>query len=178
MPEPVTMETPRDRLEAAEIVPEPTHEELAFALGRLLCWMLDGGSLAKIGQRVEIVAAKLRPDLIEGKTLAEIARRRGHGRTQAAKLGRKFSRTFGIRGINDKTSKTTSALLREAWRRAHPHARRRSKAGHHLNLINKFCEWRAMAEISGVLPNDEPAKQRMRREFEPIARFLGGLEEG
>lgn len=178
MPEPATVETPRSRLENAEIIPEPTHEELAFALGRLLAWILDGRTLVKIGQRAQIVAAKIRPDMIDGATLAEIAGRRGNGRSQAAKLGRSFTRTFGIRGLNDRTTPATSASLRAAWRRAHPHARRRSKGDHYLKVINKFCEWKAAAEISGVLPRTDYEKQRMKREFDPIARFLAALDEG
>jgi hypothetical protein len=177
MPEPVTTETPRDYLEAAERIPEPSHEELAFALGRLLVWMLDGGKLTRIGQRVIITAYKLRPDTIHGATLAQIARRHRYGRSQAANLARKFTRTFGVKGLNDKASALASARYRAAWRRAHPHAKASSQPTQYLWLINMFVEWVALMEEAHALPDTPEAKQRMRREFEPLAQFIERLED-
>lgn len=79
MHEPSTDETPRSILENVEKIPDPSHEELAYALGRLLAWILEPGRLTQIGERAIIVGFKIRPDLIGGATLDEIAKRRGCG---------------------------------------------------------------------------------------------------
>lgn len=100
MPEQATSESPRDILEAAEIIPEPNHEELAHALGRLLAWILRARTLAGVGFRVMIVAYNVRPDLIGGKTLEEISHSMGYGRSAAHNQSREFQCTFGIRHLN------------------------------------------------------------------------------
>jgi hypothetical protein len=170
----ITQESPRDLLEKAEFIPEPTHEELAHALGRLLVWQLEGGSLDRIGERVLITAYKLRPDLIGGATLAEIARHRGLLRSHANKMSRQFTRTFGIRGINGHA--TPSAPVR----RSGPFDTAIAKAhgvADHLKIVNRFCEWRAFHdEGRGAIPTSTRDVQLMRRDLEPIARFIAELD--
>lgn len=176
MNEAVTRETPRDVLEKAERIPEPSHEELAFALGRLLVWMIDGKTLAMIGQRTLIVAAKLRPDLSNGATLEQIAKRRGNGKSQAHKLAVQFTRTFGIVGINDKKSLLAKRRYQRNWARAHPHSKRKVNEPHHLKIINLFCEWERWRGTQPLASTDAKAREQMRRDFEPVARFIAQID--
>lgn len=175
--EPATHEDPRKLLERAEQIAEPTHEELAFALGRLLVWLLDGDRLTKIGERVLIVAYMLRPDLIGGATLEQIAARRGHGRSSAHNLARRFTRTFGVKSINGKVSAGASARYSQAWHKAHPHANLSSKPTQHLWLVNMLTEWRATMREADAWPKTPQDRERMRRELEPLARILEELED-
>lgn len=170
----VTHESPRDLLEQAEVIPEPTHAELAHALGRLLVWILDGGTLVRMGERALITAYKLRPDLIGGATLASIAKRRGLLRSYANKMSRQFTRTFGIRGINGHAAPPSgirSGPFDTSRARAH------GVAESHLKVINRFCEWRAFHdEGQGAVPLSPQDIQLMRRDFEPIAQFIAELD--
>lgn len=172
-----TDDDPRTLLESAERLPEPTHEELAYAMGRLLVWMLDGQRLTKIGERVLIVSYMLRPDLIGGATLEEIAARRGHGRSGAHNLARRFMRTFGVKSINGKTAAQASARYSAAWHKAHPHAKRSSKPTQYLWLVNMLTEWRATMKEAGTWPNNPQDRERMSRELEPLARILEELQD-
>lgn len=169
----ITPESPRDLLELAEVIPEPTHAELAHALGRLLVWILDGGTLVRMGERALICAYKLRPDLIGGATLASIAKRRGLLRSYANKMSRQFTRTFGIRGLNGhaQPNPSRSGPFDTARARAH------GVAESHLKIVNRFCEWRAFHdEGQGAIPLDRSDVQLMRRDLEPIAQFIAELD--
>jgi len=118
MREPYTDETPATILEDAERIPESRHEELAHALGRLLAWLLEGKKLPAIGFRVMILAYKIRPDLIGGATLDQIASMRGYGRSAAHNLSRQLEQTFGARGINDR-SVSVRKIYSKIWQRKH-----------------------------------------------------------
>lgn len=175
--EPATLETPRELLERAERIPEPTHEELSHALGRLLVWMIDGQRLTRIGERVLIVAYMLRPDLIGGATLEQIAARRGHGRSGAHNLARRFMRTFGVKSINGKAAAQASARYSRAWHHAHPSAKRAGKPAQHLWLVNMLAEWRELMVEADAWPKTPQDRERMRRELDPLARILEELED-
>lgn len=119
--------TPRDILEESEELPEASHDELATVVGRILAWILEGGTLGTVGLRAYILAHKIRPDLIGGMSLDKMAAKLGHGRSSAHKLSKDLSAVFGIRGINDR-SETARQKYREAWARTHgtplPHSYR------------------------------------------------------
>lgn len=179
--EPVDHVTPRDLLERAEHIPEPTQEELAHALGRVLTWIMDGGTLVRIGERAMIVAYKLRPDVVRGVTLEGVAgMSRLHGRNKwrsyVNKLQRQFSRTFGIRGLNDH-----SKGGRKPWG---PFDDGKSARSHgvvdsHLKLVNRFEEWRRFHdEGQGAIPRDLAARQRLLKDLQPITKFVNELEAG
>lgn len=108
---------PRSVLEEAEETTEPNHHEMAFALGRLLAWMLDGKTFSSVGFRAYILAHKIRPDLINGMTLDDISKHMGHGRSSGHKLSKELEMTFRIRGLNDR-SQAARLKYRQSWRRA------------------------------------------------------------
>lgn len=118
--------TPRDFLEEDE--EQQTHadsgisqEDMAFAIGRMLAWMVEGRSLASVGNRVFIVAHKIRPDIINGMSLDGIARMSGQGRSAAHKLSKEFEQIFQVHGIHDRSAEARKKYA-ESWRRANPHA--------------------------------------------------------
>lgn len=187
--EAATHDDPRELLERAERIAEATHEEIAFALGRLLVWQLDGKTRSGMGDRLLVTAYKIRPDLIGGITLAKIASYGASGknakktRQAICNLARKFSRTFGIKGINDKQGALASARYRDAWHKRHPNAKRPNgkkttwkTPAYHLWLVNAFEEWRATLEAADALPSTPEARERMIQELQPIARFLEQLQ--
>lgn len=155
-------------------IPEEVRADLAHGMGRLLVWMLEGDELDRIGQRVLICAYKLRPDLIGGATLASIAKRRGLLRSYANKMSRQFTRTFGIRGINGHAA-PPAGIRSDPFDTAR--ARAHGVADSHLKLVNRFCEWKALHdEAGGAVPRDREGRRRMRRDFEPLARFIAALK--
>jgi hypothetical protein len=165
---------PRSILEEKESEHENTHEELAFALGRLLVWLLEAQDIHLIGQRVYVAAYKLRPDLIGGATLQDIAKMTGHGRSKAHNLSRELSDILGIRGLNDRGDKLSTPRYRRAWARSHKTGRQVPFGQIHLGLINRFVEWNAklMAKGSEITPS---LRAQMRRELEPIRRLIDDL---
>ncbi len=174
----VNAQTPRDILEEAEHIPEATHEELGHTLGRLFVWILDGQTLVKMGERFLIVVYKVRPDLTGGVTLAQIASAgarhdRRNWRSYVNKLQRQFTRTFAFRGINDhaRHPKDWGPLGDGKAARSH------GVVDSHLKLVNRFSEWRAFHdEGQGSVPHSPRARQVLRKDFEPIARYLAELE--
>lgn len=116
--ESVDRNNPRSLLEASEEEPEPSHNDLAFAFGRVLAWLLDAKTLNGVGFRAYIFAHKIRPDLIKGMTLDEIASILGHGRSSSHKLSKELEMVFGIRGLNDR-SDAARKKYRESWKRVH-----------------------------------------------------------
>lgn len=108
---------PRRILEANEEHENQTEErEAAFALGRILGWTLDARSLSQIGIRVLVASRKIRPDLVAGISLSDIAIKTGVGRSAIHKISKDFESVFGFRGTLDKSVATRSALS-ESWRR-------------------------------------------------------------
>lgn len=162
---------PASLLEQAEQVPEPSHAELAHALGRILAWLLDGDTLRCIGERVIVMAYKVRPDMIEGATIREIARKRRIKKSYIAKLAKQFTRVFGIRGLND-----------HAVSRVRPNAPRFGNGGGSvpdtlLGVVNRFNEWRSfMDEHDGAVPRSLEQRRAMLADVEPLARFIAELE--
>lgn len=113
---------PADQLEAAELEAAPakrTDEDVATAIGRLLTWLLDADKLSSMGFRVLVAAHKLRPDLIGGISLADIAEFDGQcfGRSAAHKLSRELETLFAIHGIHDRSA-AARRKYRTAFRRA------------------------------------------------------------
>ena len=92
--------------------------ETAVMFGRILAWLLDAKTLSHIGFRAMILAYKMRPDLIGGRTLDQIGRILGHGRSSAHKLSKELEDTFGLRGINDKSDRARQ-IYSAVWRRNH-----------------------------------------------------------
>lgn len=161
---------PAAALEQTELVPEPSHAELAHALGRILVWLLDGRDLRRIGERVVILCYKLRPDLIGAPSIREIARNRGIKKSYVGKLAQQFTRIFGIRGINTHVRRTV------------PRERKFGYGGGSTpeslpGVINRFMEWRAfMDEAEGAVPADRAQARRMLQELAPVRSFLEELE--
>lgn len=165
---------PRSILEKREDTPESYHEELAFALGRLLVWLLQAQKLPLIGQRVYIAAYKIRPDLVGGATLEQIAKLTGHGRSKAHNLSRELSDMFGVRGLNDRGDQLSTPRYRRAWTRAHKTGRRVPLDRIHLDLINRFKEWETkIGRIEGKM--SPQLRARILRDFEPIRRWLEAM---
>ena len=108
---------PASALEAKEEaveVSDRTSEDFSAAIGRLLAWYLEGGTLAMIALRVLVSVHKLRPDLIGGMSFQEIAGKAGQGRSAAHNLSEEFEQYFPIRGRLDR-----SELARLRYRRSH-----------------------------------------------------------
>lgn len=116
--ESVDRNNPRSLLEESEEAPEPSHHDLAFAFGRVLAWLLDAKTLNGVGFRAYIFAHKIRPDLIKGMTLDEIASILGHGRSSSHKLSKELELVFGIRGMNDRSDQARKKY-KQAWKRVH-----------------------------------------------------------
>lgn len=92
------------------------HNEMAFAFGRVLAWLLEGKSLAAVGTRVFVAAHKIRPDIIQGRSLDSIAKMSGQGRSAAHKLSKDFEAIFQVHGIHDR-SEEARRKYSEAWQR-------------------------------------------------------------
>lgn len=172
---PAEANDPRTILEEKEATPESNHEELAFALGRLLAWMIAAGKPAKVGKRAYVLCYKLRPDLIDGMTLEEIGRLCGKAagakskRSDTHNLSKELSDFFGIRGLNDRGDKlSTERYRRNKLRQGR--ARLRLLSCSHLQVINQFERWRRKRP-------DFTAADRARicRDFGPIRRFLDAI---
>jgi len=86
-------------------------------MGRLLAWILEGNSYSSIGYRAMILAYQIRPELIGGKTLAEIGKPLGYGRSASHKLSKELEQVFSIRSINSK-SDPARITYRKVWRAA------------------------------------------------------------
>jgi hypothetical protein len=165
---------PAEIMENAEAIPEPSHSELAQALGRIIVWLLDGGSVQRIGERVLILAYKIRPDLVGGATLRQLAKHRGVKKSWLNKISRQFTRVFGMRSLNGHASAGAIKSTRPHAERARSHG----VAESHLVLVNRFCEWRAfMDEGVGAVPKDLAQASRMLADLGPIQRFIAELEE-
>lgn len=113
--------TPRDFLEQDEerdnAAERPIdHNDMAFAIGRMLAWMLEARSIVAVGNRVHIAAHKLRPDLVKGMSLDGIAKKSGQRRSAAHKLSKEFEQIFGIHGIHDRSEEARKKYA-ESWRR-------------------------------------------------------------
>lgn len=93
--------------------------DMGNALGGLLVWLLEAKTLSAVGFRARILTHKLRPDLIDGMTLEQIAAETGHGRSYAHKLSKALSATLGVKGMHDR-SEEARKKYREAWHRANP----------------------------------------------------------
>jgi len=79
---------------------DPRQEGRAVALEvvcRLLLWMADESSLEDRGLRTSVALYCIRPDLIDGKTLAQIGDRSGRTRQHLHKLADSFRRTTGLK---------------------------------------------------------------------------------
>lgn len=106
------------------------HTEMAFAIGRMLAWLLEGKSLAAVGNRVFVVAHKIRPDIINGMSLDGIAKMSGQGRSAAHKLSKEFEAIFGVHGIHDRSAEARKKYS-EAYHRVNgykPHSYNPTKA--------------------------------------------------
>jgi len=78
---------------------DPRHEARALALEvicRLLLWMADEPSIEDRGLRTSVALYCIRPDLIDGETLARIGDRSGRTRQHVHKLADSFRRTTGL----------------------------------------------------------------------------------
>jgi len=80
--------------------PDPHQEARAVALEvicRLLLWMADETSIEGRGLRTSIALYCVRPDLIDGETLARIGDRSGRTRQHIHKLAESFRQTTGLK---------------------------------------------------------------------------------
>jgi hypothetical protein len=80
--------------------PDPRQETRALALEvicRLLLWMADAPTIEDRGLRTSIALYCLRPDLIDGATLARIGDGTGRTRQHVHKLAVSFRRATGLK---------------------------------------------------------------------------------
>lgn len=78
---------------------DPRHEARALALeviSRLLLWMADAPSIEDRGLRTSVALYCVRPDLIDGETLARIGDGTGRTRQHVHKLADSFRLTTGL----------------------------------------------------------------------------------
>ena len=171
--------TPRDVLESQE-TPD-VHDELAAAFGRLLAWLFQARTWEKrnghkcrsvehVGFRAFVLAYKIRPDLIDGMTFAEIGELLGQGRSHAHNLSQELTLTFGIRGRNEQLTEAKKRRQKE-WARTHPNAQREDLTSAHLPLVNRFAQWQATLERAGIDITDPKNAERLRKDFAPLLRF-------
>jgi hypothetical protein len=167
---PPAADDPRTILEEKESPEDPTHEEISFVLGRLIAWLLGaeaGPKLpGKVGKRALVLCYKLRPDLLEGITLRQIAKVCRTSLSDAHNLSKDLSDVFSIRGLHDRGNK----LSTERYKRARARQGRgkvRLMTCSHLHVINGFARWRSKR---GQLTPADAA--RIHRDFEPVRRFL------
>ena len=79
---------------------DPRQEARAFALEvicRLLLWMADEPSIEDRGLRTSVALYCVRPDLIDGETLARIGDASGRTRQHVHKLAESFRHTTGLK---------------------------------------------------------------------------------
>ena len=93
-----------------------TSAESARQFARVIGWCLEADSVAKVGLRLHIVAAKLNLGMDRGKSYAELAELMGFRRTAAHKLGRQFTALFGVKGPHDRTEETRRKYSQAYWR--------------------------------------------------------------
>jgi hypothetical protein len=114
---------PRAAAEAAELAAitatqNPTaSEEWDLVWRRVIAWCLEGGTLARTGFRLHIVASKLSLDPT-APCLEQIAALAGYGRSAAHNQARQFTEIFNVRGPHDRTE-ANRAQLSESYRRRH-----------------------------------------------------------
>ena len=80
--------------------PDPRQEARAIALEvicRVLLWMADETSIEGRGLRTSVALYCVRPDLIDGETLARIGDRSGRTRQHIHKLAESFRQTTGLK---------------------------------------------------------------------------------
>jgi hypothetical protein len=81
-------------------VTDPRQKARALAMEvvcRLLLWMADAPSIEDRGLRTSVALYCVRPDLIDGQTLARIGDVSGRTRQHIHKLADSFRRTTGLR---------------------------------------------------------------------------------
>ena len=88
----------------------------AAQFASVMAWCLEADSVAKVGLRLHIVAAKLNLGMDRGKSYAELAELMGFRRTAAHKLGNQFTAAFGVKGPHDRTEETRRKYSQAYWR--------------------------------------------------------------
>jgi hypothetical protein len=180
-----TTETPATIAEKSERIPDASHEDIAFALGRLLIWLIapyrsnshHKSSAEAVGIRTLILVYKLRADLLDGASFNELSQAAATPVSVTAlhKLAKRFTETFGIRGHNGRVD---TRRYRAAWARNNPNTRRLPSTGEHLDIINRFTEWQARAARSpSSLPTTSHAAHQMLIELSPIRSFINKMEQ-
>lgn len=159
--EPTDFSNPASQLEEREEAAQ--QDEVAFVFGRLLSWLFQGRSLEHVGFRAHILAYHLRPDLIQGMTLEEIAGKMGHGRSHAHNLSTELSLTFGIRSRNQHRQNPPSSYSRASLSAAH------------LPIVNRFAEWEGALNRAGINPRAPSERDRLAKDFAPVIRFVQTL---
>jgi hypothetical protein len=87
---------------------------LAGALGRLLRWLISGGSLNAIGARVLVLVWMLRPDLIDHQSLASIAKRAKVTRAAANAWACELRDIYGLRSPHGRPDSHREGARRRA----------------------------------------------------------------
>lgn len=103
------------RLKDRSLGASEPQSNLAFT--RVIIWCLEADSVAKVGLRLHIVAAKLGIDVGRGMSNNDLAELMGFRRSAANKLSCQFSDIFGIKGPHDRTEHVRQKN-RDAWRRS------------------------------------------------------------
>lgn len=124
--EPIQMMTaieyndPRRIAEAAEEIEVPAEDLTAIseAMTRLMSWCLEARSPGDVGFRVYAVAYVLYPQLLNGVSLEQIAKLRGHGRSAVNRHTSKVAEILGVRGQLQK-SETHRKAQSKRWKVAH-----------------------------------------------------------
>jgi AraC-like DNA-binding protein len=113
---------PRAILEREESETETINSTIDFVsmISRLIAWQVEGKKLHSIGMRTLVICHTIRPDIIAGMTLDQIAQRCGYGRSAVHKLSKDFRDNFHFHGTQiHERSQEVRAKLSRAWHKTH-----------------------------------------------------------
>lgn len=102
MAQALDLNDPAVLLMAAEESSTEEGRSAADMLLPILSWCCDGSTMVHQGLRLQIAVSKIRPELIEGKTMEAMGRQIGMSRAGVHKMARDFSETFQLRGLKDR----------------------------------------------------------------------------
>jgi hypothetical protein len=147
---------------------------MSSALGRILAWMLDARTMARVGMRVHVAAQKIRPDLVNGMSMRQIAEPFGVGRSRVHNLAKEFERAFGFHGPYYRGGPGVARRLSIAYRRKRNDKKatdlKLPRLESHLCFVNRFAAWRAGAIFSG--PAAQGHVEQAIKDLGPVIDWL------
>ncbi len=93
-----------ERSEEESDIPSMDDDDGVQVLRRILFWVLDAKHFRAVATRAYVAAYIASPDVVQGITLAEIARLSGQGRSAAHNLAKEFEEKFSCRSIHARSA--------------------------------------------------------------------------